>query len=71
MSIAATRAAVIEEAANRRRARGVGFASTGTVGASNASTVTGAAAVTEQGAKTSFAADCCGGARLEEKGKRL
>jgi hypothetical protein len=62
---------VIEEIANRRRACGVGFASTGTVGASNASTATGTAAATERGPMTSLAADCCGGARLEEKGKRL
>ena len=66
-----SRVAVIEEAANRRRACGVGFASTGAVCAPNASRVTGAAATTERGETTSPAADGCGGARLEEKRKKL
>src|SRR6202048_5265555 len=70
MSAAAMRVAVIEEAANRGRACGVGFASTSAVDASNASTATGAAA-TERGAITSLAADRCGEPRLEEKGKKL
>ena len=64
-----SRVAVIEEAANRCRACGVGFASTGAVWASNASRVTGAAATTERSATTSPAVVGCGGARLEEKGK--
>jgi hypothetical protein len=64
------RVAVIEEAANRRRTCGLGVAATGTVCASNASTVTGAAAP-ERGAMTSLEADRCGGAWLEEKGNKL
>src|ERR1700730_8495715 len=55
---AATRVAAIEEAANRHRATGARFASTGAVRAADASPV------------ASLAADRCGAARLEEKGKK-
>ena len=53
------RVAVVEEAANRRRARGARF------GTSNGSTVTGAAIAAEPGATTSLAAaDSCSAARF-------
>src|SRR3981081_493907 len=70
MSAAATRVAAIEEVANLHRAYGVRFASTGTVCASTAATVTGAASASERGAMTSPAIGRFGAARLREKGKK-
>ena len=61
------RVAVVEEAANRRGARGARFASIRTVCTSNGSTVSGAAIAPEPGATTSLAAaDRCSAARFEK-----